>query len=186
MASEDGNQLATLTRKVLRRFYEPLLLLEALGEVRGERIGPNNTVDDAGTNERKIRRSFADGIAYVCAYQRDGDYVTAAALERTPEETIVWLAANTTVEEKVVGFLGHLLSELQRISRHENAQSRQQARSQSIHHIRSTVIRFNAPRLTHYYKLVVQKFAPPCLEVIRSATQLDGKFTSFLRFTWLK
>jgi hypothetical protein len=179
MASEDGNLLAALPRKVLRRFYEPLLLLEALGEVRGERIRLDSTVDDAGTNQRKIRRSFADGIAYVCAYRTDGDYVTAAALERTPEGIIVWLAANTTVEEKVVEFVGRLLNELQHISQHENAHSRQRAGTQSIDHIRSMVIGFNALRITHYYRLVVQKFASPCLEIVRNARQLDGKLLSF-------
>ena len=61
---------ATVSRKLLRRFYEPLLLLSALGQIRGQRIKPESDANSISPNIQKLRRSFVDGIAYICAYEK--------------------------------------------------------------------------------------------------------------------
>ena len=83
-----GLQFDTVTqapkkRKVLRRFYEPLWLLSALGQIRGERIKSEINIDPLSPNIQKLRRSFVDRIAYIHASEKEPSRVTAVALGKT-------------------------------------------------------------------------------------------------------
>lgn len=171
---------APIKRKVLRRFYEPLLLLSALGQIRGERIKSEINTDTLSPNIQKLRRSFVDGIAYICAYEKLPSRVTAVALEKTPQGIMVWLAANEKVGEKVIRFLEDVLSDIQRISELNDRESRQREGERTKEDLTSKVIAFNAPRIQIYYDLVVQKRAPACLEIISEGHGNSGtsKITS--------
>ena len=48
-------------RRLLRRFYEPLLLLDALGPVRGDQIKSEIRLNEVDGDTQKLRRAFADG-----------------------------------------------------------------------------------------------------------------------------
>lgn len=172
---------APTRRKVLRRFYEPLLLLSALGQIRGKRIKSESNNDTLSPNIAKLRRSFVDGLAYICAYEKGSSRVTAVALEKTPQGITVWLAANETVWEKVIRFLEDVLCDIQRISELNDRDSRQREGERTAEDLTSRIIAFNAPRIQTYYDQVVQKRAPACLEIISEGHENGG--TSKMRST---
>jgi hypothetical protein len=171
MSKVEG-ELVQLRRKVLRRFYEPLLLLHALGQVRGARIKPELNFDTSGQNHQKIRRSFADGIAYISAYEKGPDYVTASALEKSPQGIIVWLAANADIKPEVITFLESVLEDLGHIAAQSNASDRQQIGIQMKESLLTRIVTFNKNRLQAYYK-TAKGFTVTCLAVIREAGQLN-------------
>jgi hypothetical protein len=167
-----------LRHKVLRRFYEPVLLLNALGPVRGSRIKPQLDSNDVVYNHRKIRRSFADGIAYISAYQKEPDYVTAVALERTPQGIDIWIAANENIEPKVIKFLEGILQDLSYISRKGDVMERHRAADSAREDLTRKVVIFNIPRIVGYYK-AISKRVEQCLTCMETACQATGMLFIF-------
>ena len=165
---------AALSRKILRRFYEPLLLLNALGQIRGDRIKPESDTNSISPNIHKLRRSFVDGIAYICAYEKGVRRVTAAALERTPEGILIWLAANENIEEKVIQFLGMILSDIQHIAELDDMEDRQREGDQLPEDLTTRIVAFNGPRIQTYYEQVARKHAPACLDTISNGRIKSG------------
>ena len=166
-------------RKVLRRFYEPLLLLSSLGQIRGPRIKSEASTNTLSPNIYKLRRAFVDGIAFICAFEKGPHCVTAVALEKTPQGITVWVAANEKLEEKVIQFLESILLDIRRISEPSDRASRQGEGDRLEEELTSRTITFNTPRILTYYKQVVQR-VPKCLEIIREAHEKSG--TSSLAF----
>ncbi|RAH56544.1 hypothetical protein BO85DRAFT_450568 [Aspergillus piperis CBS 112811] len=141
----------------LRRLYEPLSLLQTLGNVRGWRIrAPDIPQDNSGFNAIKSHRSFVDALAYACAYKKEPAYVTAVALEKRPEEIVVWLAANKNVEEAVVSFAQDVLRIVQWLASNPSAQLGTKDGQQALNLLTSRVLRFNAPKIYAYYEQVVR------------------------------
>jgi hypothetical protein len=154
MSATDG-VLVELKRKVIRRFYEPLLLVNALGQVRGVRIKPELDSATSEPNHQKTRRSFADGVAYICAYDIGPDFVTTAALESSPEGVIVWLAANKAVKPKVFTFLKGMkgvLDDLSNVAIQRSARERYPAGVQLQEVLETKVVAFSEARLLVYYR----------------------------------
>ncbi len=166
---------ATPSRKVLRRFYEPLLLLSALGQMRGERLKSESHTNSMSPNIQKLRRSFVDGIAYICAYEIGPRRVTAATLERTPQGITVWLATNEKIGEKVVEFLKDVLSDIQRIAEPDDRENRQKEGGQTLKHLTSRIVSFNAPRIQTYYEQVARKHVAACLDTISKGCMESGR-----------
>jgi hypothetical protein len=162
--------LVELKRKVLRRFYEPLLLLSAFGQVRGDRIKPDPDSETSGPNHQKTRRSFANGIAYICAYDKCPDCVTATALESSPQGTIVWLAANAEIKPNVISFLENVLDDLGRIAAQGNAGEQYRFNAQELDNLLTKVVAFNETRLRVYYKQAIA-LTKTCLAVLGDADQ---------------
>ena len=166
---------ATPSRKILRRFYEPLLLLSALGQMRGERIKAESDANSMSPNIQKLRRSFVDGIAYICAYEKGPRRVTAATLERTPQGITVWLAANGKIGENVLSFLENVLSDIQRIAELDDREKRQREGGQTLEHLTSRIVSFNVPRIQTYYEQVARKLVPACLDTISKGCVESGR-----------
>ena len=148
--------LVPMRRKVERRFYEPLLLLSALGQMRGERTKSEIITDSLCPNIQKLRRNFVDGIAYICSFTKEPKRVTAVAIEKTPQGNIVWLAANENIGKKVVQFLGSVLSDIQQISTPNDKDSRQKEGERMREGLASKIVDFNTPRIGFYYKRVAR------------------------------
>jgi len=96
--------------KLLNRFYEPLVLLHVLDPSRGSRIPRYSS--DVECQEEELRRSFVDSVAYICDYEKGGDTVTAAAIQKEPAGATIWLAANTNVQAKTISYLRNVLDTL--------------------------------------------------------------------------
>jgi hypothetical protein len=164
-------EITTIRHKVTRRFYEPLLLLDALGVVRGGRIKSDIIPDDSGSNHIQLRRGFVDTIAYICAFSKGPDYVTAAALEKTPQGIVVWLAANSNVGEEVIAFLEKILESVHRIADQDNVEDLHQAALPAKQTILSMIVDFQAPRLEVYRKQITKTCILPCREVLTEYSQ---------------
>jgi hypothetical protein len=166
----------SLRARLVRRFYEPLILLKALDPIRGERTKPEYCSDTSDLSDQKSRRSFADGIAYICSYQKGPDHVTAAALERSPQETVVWLAANANVEDDVIYFLEGVLESLGCIAAQAKKEEREKMGREKYDELLNTIIAFNKPRLESYIT-TVRKLNTECLKIIRSTIKLIGELS---------
>lgn len=176
----DANEIDPLRYKVIRRFYEPLLLLHALGPIRGGRIKAEVVSDNTGINHTQLRRSFADAIAYICAYKKGPDYVTAAALEKTPQGVVVWLAANSKMGEEVKEFLDAVLAHVQGVIDRDDGDDRQEVAKLATEKLSSMITNFHAPRLEVYRKKIIDDLLQPCQEVLAEYCKKYG--TSFILF----
>ena len=154
--SVNKGAVVPMRRKVERRFYEPLLLLSALGQMRGERTKSEIITDSLCPNIQKLRRNFVDDIAYICSFEREPKRVTAAAMEKTPQGIIVWLAANENIEEKVVQFLRSILSNVQQVSAPPDKEVRLEEGERIKEELASKIIDFNTPRINSYYGQVLK------------------------------
>jgi hypothetical protein len=168
---QPARKITPLRHKVTRRFYEPLLLLDALGAVRGGRIESGKIPDDSGSNHTQLRRSFVDAIAYICAYNKGPGFVTAAALEKTPQGIVVWLAANSNVEQRVVAFLENILESVRRVADQDNVEELNQAALLATQTILSMIVDFQRPRLEIYRKQIIKACILPCQEVLTDYCQ---------------
>lgn len=99
-------------QQLINRFYEPLILLEALGKVRGSLTPRRKERDPEG-----IRRQFRDDLAFLCEYTKGGDACTAIGIEDRPQCAVYWVAANVDPESTIVPFLISVLEELRNISK---------------------------------------------------------------------
>lgn len=102
--------------RLLRRFYEPLVLLHTLGSTRGVHTNRLPVSPSDNSLVKDCRRSFLNELAYVCDYEKGGDTVTAIGLESTPQGCTFWVASNTSPTAKIIPFLKLLLQTLERIA----------------------------------------------------------------------
>ena len=103
--------------KLIKRFYEPLVLQHVLGSTRGDHIPrlPPDVQDAEEMDSISLRRDFLDKLAFVCDYEKGGATVTAIALQQTPAAVIFWVAANEGVGSQVKPFLETILSSLEKL-----------------------------------------------------------------------
>ena len=110
--------LVPVAPKLLKRFYEALILLTVFGSNRGSRILeeeiPTDSLDDEtleidisisvlDVNKKhemdeisrtKLRRSFTRHLAYLCDYEKGGDSTTAIALQQIEGAIVYHVAWN--------------------------------------------------------------------------------------------
>ena len=145
-----------MRRKVERRFYEPLLLLSALGQTRGERTKAEITTDTLCPDIRNLRRNLVDDIAYICSNEKGSKCVTAVAIQKIPQGIVVWLAANKKIGRKVNQFLDSVLSDIQQISTPSDKDSRRKEGERLKEGLASKIVDFNTPRIGVYYRQVAR------------------------------
>ncbi|KAJ6024630.1 hypothetical protein N7540_005427 [Penicillium herquei] len=140
----------------LRLLYEPLCLLHSLGEVRGDRIKPGElSHEGSGLTGPRCYRSFVDAIAYICAYRKEPDYVTAAALEDTPDAIVVVLAANGGIDRDVVIFLETVvLVILSWVVKNYRISLVKKEGQKVMKVLADYVLSLNAPKIFQYYQQV--------------------------------
>lgn len=125
-----------------RRFYEPLVLLSVLDPVRGYHF--NNTLRGIDDTFDQLRRSFVDAMATICDSRKGGDTVTAVALQATPTNTVIWLAANEKPKARTVQYLQGIISAL--------VKATPDKRVLVTEEVSDRVVEFCRPRLDFYRK----------------------------------
>ncbi|KAB8071215.1 hypothetical protein BDV29DRAFT_197576 [Aspergillus leporis] len=130
--------------KEIRKFYQIIYLLSSLSIMTGDRIKYGLPAEQDWFSLSKFRRDIADALAYISAYAKDTDSVTAVALGKEDGKVVVWIAANQKVKAKVVGFLTEVLGRLDDI-----AQSPESEREDDIFDF---VLDFNQMRIFRYYR----------------------------------
>ena len=95
--------------KLLRRFYEPMLLLNLLDPVRGQRVDRPTDPEHGALSSTELRRAFVDKLAYLCDFKKGGDTITAIALQNSPQGVVIHCAANDHVKPRVKDFIRETL-----------------------------------------------------------------------------
>lgn len=140
----------------LSRFYEPLILMDILGNVRKEHdvVKSFSFLDISQLPIKNVRRQFLRDLSYMCDYKKGGDTVTAIGLQKTPQCYVFWVAANTCPNKKIVPFLKKLLKRLQVVSRNENAVTDEDEE----HSLAAMCIHFANKRIKDYCSLLKPLF----------------------------
>ncbi|KAK3678161.1 hypothetical protein LTR78_002257 [Recurvomyces mirabilis] len=103
-----------LKPKLLRRFYEVLILLRVLGQVQGERIRAPDLEDGSldRLDLKQMRRLVMYHLCVMCDYEKGGATVTAMAAQNHPSGPQYWIAVNGSLS-KIRKFLVETLASLQ-------------------------------------------------------------------------
>lgn len=153
-----------IRRKVLRRFYEPLIILHALDPCRGDRIEEFHEASPPATDVTQLRRSFIKYLAYICDYEKGGDTCTAIALEQCSKKVHFWVAANDSVKPKTFQFLKNSLEDLAQMTGHTRECTKEK--------ILKRTVAFGRARVKEYLKLL-QNSLPACIG--RLSQRFEGK-----------
>ncbi|MCJ1294560.1 hypothetical protein MMC34_006118 [Xylographa carneopallida] len=144
--------------KLQNRFYEELALLRALDLIRGAHR--QRFLVGGSDSPEEIRRDFIDAIAYACDYEKGGDTVTAALLERRCDRIVIWLASNKGVkrgtEHKLDDLLRAAISDLS----HNRGSPPEICLRKMVH--------MNVPRIRTYVKFA-NKDINKCIEILRKS-----------------
>ncbi|KAI1134739.1 hypothetical protein F5Y05DRAFT_421917 [Hypoxylon sp. FL0543] len=136
--------------KLLCRFYEPLILLAALGKTRGTHT---SSPQDTSTTQSKRRRLLRN-LAYLCDYEKGGETTSAIGLEENDERFVFWVASNATrprTRQNIVEFLQRALKQVRAIiASQDGARSKEELKEQFI----TKCIEFAEPRVKKEAKLL--------------------------------
>jgi hypothetical protein len=89
-----------VNQKLLRRFYEALILLGVLDPTRG-RQPLEIDLSDSANGDALLWRDFLDSICFICDSKTGGDTVTSVGAEQTNDNTIFWMASNSKPGSKL-------------------------------------------------------------------------------------
>jgi hypothetical protein len=178
MAEESSEGLMTHGSKKLRRLYEPLCLLHSISEIRGDRIKPGDLSHESPAfTGPKLYRRFVEAMAYICAYQKKPGYVTAVALEDTPENIVVLLAANNDVDQQVIHFVEKVLKVLSWVIENHAVRQNTLEGQRIMQILTELVLKFNTPKIYEYYQQVIK--------VVSTVIQQQENLVPGLEGTWL-
>lgn len=157
--------------KLLCRFYEPLILLRALGQTRGTHT---SAPQDASPTQSKRRRLLRN-LSYLCDYEKGGETISAIGLEENEQCFVFWVASNSTgSRDKIVQFLKSCLAEIQRIFKLENEQ-RNAAEMKFI----LTCINFAVRRVKKEHSLLLRA-VKKCEQYLDNTLAEDSRLASWL------
>jgi len=153
--------------KLMKRFYEPLVLQHILDPTRGDHIQcePLDTQDESELGDCKLRRSFVDSLAYICDFDKGGATVTAIALEKRPAGVVFWVAANESVNGRVVLSLEEILKGLVGLGLDGVVDKESTAKVEESTFRRA--VELGMPRVKAYWKLM-QGPLERCLNILES------------------
>jgi hypothetical protein len=98
-------------KRLLCRFYEPLILLEALGKTRGNHIMAPRDADVL----QSARRRFLRNLSFICDYEKGGRTCTAIGLEECKDCYNFWFASNAANTGRITDFLESALEALSKV-----------------------------------------------------------------------
>jgi hypothetical protein len=109
-----------ITGKLQKRFIGDAVLLHLLDPVRGSPTAyglDRHPHDTDVSREILLKRKFLDSVALLASTHKDGDRVSAAAIEEgAPEGTTVRIASNAGVCDSTLSCLQDLVSDLNNLS----------------------------------------------------------------------
>lgn len=157
-----------LAPKIIHRFYEPIMLLEALKEPVGKpSSAPPQSMRVDDENPKQLFQAFVYKLAHVCDWEKGGKTVTSIMVLDTtnvltdePEFTYVFGVNQATPHhlKRTASFLHTVLQKVASASPVSEAEARNAAERE----LRQIVLRFNRPRVRFYLKSLRDK-AEVCL-----------------------
>ena len=100
--------------KLMKRFYEPLVLQHVLGPTHSDctQCEPLDSLDKSELDNCNLQRLFLNYLTYICDFKRGGATVTAIALEQKPAGVVFWVVVNVNVKDNVIKALEEILKGL--------------------------------------------------------------------------
>lgn len=105
-----GRSSSNKYHKLLSRFYEVSLLLQLLGQSRGDHKPKLHDLN----RDQSTRRGFLQNLCYICDFDKGGDSCTAIGLEELDTRYRFWVASNKGTAE-ITRFLENVLGSLRNI-----------------------------------------------------------------------
>jgi hypothetical protein len=140
--------------KLLKRFYEGLVLLRVLGQVQGDKL-PGQMFEDSNLHSLEtveMRRRVMYHLCVMCDFEKGGNSVTAIAMEKLPSGPRYWMAANGYLT-KIERFLKETLEMLDKQSMSTTDESQLEQR------LFQKFVKYQRSRIKEYWKLL-----QPCIE----------------------
>lgn len=148
MASESRIQIGK-RKRLLHRFYEPLVLLFVLDRTQGDHLArPTSERLPLGEiTAQELRRRLLDSLSYLCDFDKGGDTTTAIGVASTP--LTYFVSCNKTPKRQVTSFLQSLLTRLESVYKQDSRQ-----RIVSENEILRYCVDFSEKRLNTYKGLL--------------------------------
>ncbi|TGO52034.1 hypothetical protein BCON_0149g00210 [Botryotinia convoluta] len=203
--------LIPVAPKLLKRFYEALILLTVFGSNRGSRILEEETPTDGFDDEVsdidmstgvldvnkkhemdemsriKLRRSFTRHLAYLCDYEKGGDSTTAIALQQMDTGEIVYHVAwnKCSRPQRGVEFLKKVLG-LLGCAGYDGIKDSEKKREEIEDKIFELSVKYAEKRISCYASFLARdiKFVLGEWKIVREDNQDEESLT--LLHTWLQ
>ena len=163
--AQDGKR-----KKLLHRFYEPLVLLYVLDRTQGDHISRQDLerLPSGEISLEELQRRLLDSLSYVCDFDKGGDTITAIAAASAP--LTYYVATNNNSVEKVVPFLRSLLAQLGELYDFDP-----QRLSESESSILEYCVDFGEKRVKTYWRLLRESLKK-CRKDLLEASVAHGKW----------
>lgn len=150
LPSDDTMGPVNANEKLLRRFYEPLVLLSVLDPTRGAQRP--DLIADRGLDEpSKLWRNFLDQLSWLCDSETGGDTVTSIAAQKSVDRPCFWVASNSTARQKAQRHLTWLFGCLKPLCTATSVSA-----TQIEHEILTRCIAFGSKRVKAYTAWLLQ------------------------------
>lgn len=158
-----------LAPKIIHRFYEPIMLLEALRESAREHLPiPSQSAHVNVEDLKQLYQAFVYKLAHICDREKGGKTVTAIMIldmsnvpTDEPEYTYVF-AVNQATSEHLAHTASFLHTVLQKVALAPPATDTE-GRTAAERELRQIVLRFNRPRMRFYLNSLRER-ASVCLD----------------------
>jgi hypothetical protein len=137
-------------QKLLRRFYEAMVLLGVIDPTRG-RQNPATRGDFGLLDDDDLWNIFLDSLCFVCDSEPGGDTVTAIAGERVDDDPIFWLGSNSKAVQKAKKHVCKILTTLKKIEL-AGEETSNVARSELL----ALCVDFSSPRIKTYRRWMLK------------------------------
>lgn len=171
-----------LTRRQLRRFYEPVILCKALADISHEHGAlrcPDRSLPEPVTPEDRFRR-FLDRLAAACDREKGGATVTALAVVDT-EEAFVYVFGCNNVAEPALRETAEFVARLLRLFcgfRELGREEREAVRGEVL----ELLVVFNRRRIEKYVEFL-RRDLDECIRFC--GDERNNSREILLRDTWL-
>jgi hypothetical protein len=112
-------------------------------------------------------------MAYICAYKKKPGYVTAVALEDTPEAIVVLLASNDGIDPQVISFVQHVRTILSWVIENHTIQFNKPEGQKVLKVLSEFVLKLNTPKIYEYYQQVMKTLSK-AMQWVKPASGLKG------------
>lgn len=166
------------TSKATHKFYEPIILYEALIDAvkhtaKPPAPEPNINIEDP----KQVFCAFVNKLSHVCDKKRGGDTVTSFAVlkdQHNPARAHFVFAANRQTVSELGVTAAYVRSLLQKIDQAPDGEVNQHnVRSSLLYHI----LRFNRPRVSFYLRNLRSQ-ATACLESCQLTNTEEGMYST--------
>ncbi|KAK3503252.1 hypothetical protein B0T13DRAFT_486170 [Neurospora crassa] len=154
--------------KILHRFYEPIMLLEALkGPIGEPSSGPSQAMRVDDEDPKQLFQAFVYRLAHVCDREKGGNTVTSIMVLDTSnvlaaeQEVLFVFGVNQATRRHLEHTAQFLQTVLEKVAS-APPKSDREGREAAERELWQTVLRFNRPRVKFYLKSLREK-AEECL-----------------------